>query len=151
MSGQEIIRLATHADIPAMAGLLGILFSREGEFTPALDRQVAGLTAILDDPAIGSPLVAERDGVMVGMVSLLYTISTALGGRAVVMEDMIVHPDHRGDGLGTRLLDAAIAHAKATVCLRITLLTDVTNVGAQRLYERRGFVKSVMLPMRLKL
>ena len=62
-----------------------------------------------------------------------------------------VTPAARGRGVGGCLLEAAIAHARASGCRRLTLLTDADNAGAQRFYRRRGFVASPMLPFRLAL
>jgi len=85
------------------------------------------------------------------MVSLLFLPSTALGGRVALLEDMVVQPDARGGGAGSRLLAAATEFARSAGCLRITLLTDAHNAAAQRFYGRHGFARSAMIPMRLLL
>jgi len=85
------------------------------------------------------------------MVSILFTVSTAEGGRAAWLEDMIVHPGRRGQGIGERLLDEAKSGARAAGCSRITLLTDASNNAAMRFYGRAGFVCSEMVPMRMSL
>jgi GNAT superfamily N-acetyltransferase len=85
------------------------------------------------------------------MASLLYTISTAEGGKAALFEDFIVQPEYRGQGIGTRLLEYVIQQARAEGVLRITLLTDLKNDNAQDLYRKLGFVNSSMQAMRLKL
>ena len=143
------IRAATQDDIPALAGLLSILFAQEAEFQPDRDTQIRGLTQIIENPDIGMILVAEQDDALVGMVNLLFTVSTALGGRVAVLEDMVVCSDARGSGLGTRLLKEAISFAKSRGCKRITLLTDHDNLAAQEFYRRNGFVSSGMIPLRL--
>ena len=144
-------RLATSADLPALVELLGVLFAQEAEFAPDRAAQARGLAAILDAPGVGAILVAEDDGAVLGMVSLLWTVSTALGARVGLLEDMVVTPGARGRGVGGQLLEAAIAHARAAGCRRLTLLTDADNAGAQRFYRRRGFGASPMLPFRLAL
>ena len=142
-------RLATEDDIPVLCDLLGILFTQEAEFSPDRTRQERALRAILGNPAIGEILIAEALGNVVAMVSLLYSESTFLGGKVAILEDMVVHPEFRGRGIGAALLRAAIDHAQLTGCLRITLLTDSTNERAIRFYEKPGFRPSAMLPMRL--
>ncbi|MGH8602944.1 MAG: GNAT family N-acetyltransferase, partial [Gammaproteobacteria bacterium] len=82
-------------------------------------------------------------------VNVLFTVSTALGGPVALLEDMVVHPEYRGGGAGSRLLQAAINLAESSGCYRITLLTDRTNESAQRFYKRHGFTLSDMVPMRL--
>ena len=91
------------------------------------------------------------DGRIVGMVNLLYTISTALGRRVAILEDMIVDPNFRASGFGAVLLEAAIQQATKEGCGRITLLTDHDNTRAIRFYERKGFIQSPMIPLRLLL
>lgn len=145
------VSLATTADIPALSELLTQLFTQEAEFQADSVAQQRGLNAILSDPAIGEILVARQNGQIVGMVNLLYSISTALGARVALLEDMIIAPDMRGSGVGSQLLAAAIGHAKQCGCLRITLLTDADNYAAQAFYRKQGFEQSSMIPLRLGL
>ena len=113
--------------------------------------QRAGLLPILADPALGRIFVARDGRELVAMCSLLYTISTAEGGKAALFEDLVVAPEHRQRGIAAMLLKHVIEQARAEGVLRLTLLTDMQNEGAQALYRRLGFVGSPMKPMRLKL
>lgn len=142
---------ATDADVPALCELLGVLFAQEAEFRPDPARQAAGLRAILGRADVGQVLMLRDGPAVVGMVSLLLLPSTALGGRVALLEDMVVRPECRGSGAGSRLLAAALAAARAVGCLRVTLLTDGDNAAAQRFYARQGFARSSMVPMRLLL
>ena len=145
------VREARLADVPQLCELLTLLFTQEADFTPDTERQATGLRMILDQPQIGRIYCAVRDGSVLGMVSILYTVSTAEGGRAAWLEDMVVHPKWHGHQLGTRLLQTAIEKARADSCRRITLLTDATNDRAIEFYRRAGFASSSMIPLRLKL
>lgn len=145
------ITTATHVDVPALALLLGDLFSQESEFTPNEAAQRRGLAQIIANPDVGVIFVAKDGETVVGMVNLLFTISTALGARVAILEDMIVSSRYRGVGIGGRLLDHAITFARDTGCARLTLLTDRGNERAQRFYGRRGFQPSPMIPLRLAL
>ena len=140
--------VASTADIPALCDLLDALFSQEAEFTPNRDAQMRGLGAIINDPSIGHVLGASQDGRVVGMTVLLYTISTALGARVALLEDMVVMPQERGRGIGSQLLNYALAFARDNGCRRITLLTDDLNIGARRFYVAHGFAESDMKIMR---
>lgn len=145
------IELATVADIPEITTLLSLLFSQEAEFQPDIEAQYRGLSTIISNPEIGEILTIRTDDSIVGMINLLYTVSTALGERVVLLEDMVVLPQVRGSGVGSKLLQAAIAHARASGCKRITLLTDCDNEAAQKFYRNHGFTASTMVPFRLKL
>jgi len=145
------ITAATVEDIPALAELLTLLFAQEADFSPDLAKQKEGLRLIVTQPEVGRILVARRDGRIVGMVNLLFTVSTAMGGRAAILEDMIVTPEERGRGTGAELLQHAVRTARDCGCLRITLLTDRNNVQAQAFYRRHGFTPSAMIPLRLDL
>lgn len=146
-----LIEKATAADIPALSDLLSVLFSQEVEFTPTPEAQQRGLAQIIGNPEIGFVLVARQNDQIAGMVNLLFTISTALGERVALLEDMVVSPAGRGAGVGTKLLGEAISFARVQGCKRITLLTDRSNAFAQGFYEKQGFAVSSMVPMRLSL
>lgn len=143
------INLATPADIDDLAQLLHTLFSQDIEFTPDLGKHKAGLQQIIENPTIGEILVLKTDTKTIGMVSLLYSISTALGGKVAILEDMVIAEGSRRSGLGNQLLQEAIRFAKQRECLRITLLTDFDNETAIRFYQRSGFNLSKMIPLRL--
>jgi GNAT superfamily N-acetyltransferase len=142
---------AAAKDLAQMVALLGQLFEQEAEFTPDSAKQEAALRMILADPKAGKLYVAKDGSKVVAMASLLYTVSTAEGGKAALFEDLVVRPDHRKQGIGAKLLEYVIAQARADGVLRLTLLTDMQNEQAQVLYRRLGFVGSPMKPMRLKI
>ncbi len=140
---------AEPGDIPDLCALLGILFSQETEFIPDAAIQAEGLRRIIGHPERGVILVLRDGDGVIGMVNLLTTVSTALGGTAAILEDMIIRPGARGTGAGSILLEAAVTHARDSGCGRITLLTDPGNTPAHRFYERHGFIRSQMLPFRM--
>ena len=142
---------ATQKDLPRLVELLGILFESEAEFTPNAEKQRVALQAIIADPALGKVYVAREGREAVAMCSLLYTISTAEGGKAALFEDLVVAPEHRKRGIAASLLKYVIEQARVDGVLRLTLLTDMQNERAQALYRRLGFTGSPMKPMRLKL
>lgn len=146
-----LIETATAADIPALSDLLSVLFSQETEFTPDPEAQQRGLARIIGNPEIGIVLIARQGDQLKGMVNLLFTVSTALGERVALLEDMVISPAGRGVGVGTKLLAEAIRYARQQGCKRITLLTDQSNQQAQRFYAKQGFTMSSMAPMRLLL
>ncbi len=147
----ESIECAKLDDVAALAGLLAILFTQEADFAADRAKQERALRLIIGSPETGAIFVARSGSVPVGLVSLLFTVSTAEGGPACWLEDMVLHPDWRGGGLGTRLLQHAIDWARGRGFTRISLLTDKANEGAIRFYQRQGFVESAMTVLRLPL
>jgi ribosomal protein S18 acetylase RimI-like enzyme len=143
--------VAGQKDLPRLVELLGMLFESEAEFSADANKQRAALQAILADPEKGKIFVAREGREVLAMASLLYTISTAEGGKAALFEDLVVAPEQRKRGIGAALLKHVVEQARAEGVLRITLLTDMQNERAQAMYRRVGFVGSPMKPMRLKL
>ncbi len=147
----ESIECAKLDDAAALAGLLDILFTQEADFAADRSKQERALRIVIEKPETGVIFVARRDSVPIGMLSLLFTVSTAEGGPACWLEDMVLHPDWRGSGLGTRLLQYAVDWASNRGFARISLLTDKTNEDAIRFYRRLGFAESAMTVLRLSL
>ena len=141
--------MATTPDIPTLCTLLDYLFSQEIEFKPDHETQSRGLEMILNNNNIGNIFVAKKKEKIIGMLILLYTVSTALGERVALLEDMVVSPNERGLGIGSMLLDHAVKYATEEGCKRITLLTDKTNIGAQKFYKQHEFNRSSMIPFRM--
>jgi len=142
---------AKRRDLPQLVALLGVLFGQEAEFAPDAAKQRRALRMLLDDPSLGRVFVARRGARVLGMVSVLRAVSTAEGGPAGLLEDLVVRPEARGAGIGAALLAFAAERSRAAGLLRLTLLTDRGNRRAQRLYRKVGFRPSPMVPLRLKL
>ncbi|MEI8019255.1 MAG: GNAT family N-acetyltransferase [Schlesneria sp.] len=145
----EHITPATLSDVPQLVELLNLLFTQEADFTSDREKQERGLRLIIESTHVGVVLAARDGDQVIGMVSLLFTVSTAEGGPVCWLEDMVVRPDRRGGGLGSRLLQIAIEYARSHGFARITLLTDQLNAGAIRFYGRHGFIESEMTALRL--
>src|SRR5207302_11379131 len=149
MSEKVVIEPATDADMDELSEMLVELFAQESDFRPDKEKQLRGLRLIFEQPSRGRVFVLRRDGVIVGMINLLFTISTAEGGFVILLEDLVVHDSFRGHGYGAQLLEYAINFAKQKKFLRITLLTDRPELRSQNFFKRHGFYESSTLPMRL--
>jgi len=143
------VELATMQDIPRLCELLKILFGQEREFCYDETTQAKGLAMILSDTSIGRIYVMKEEGYIVGMVSFLWTVSTALGAKVAWLEDMVIDVPYQKKGYGKMLLHEALDAMKVLTCKRVRLLTDTDNVHAQKLYQSLGFEHSSMQPMRL--
>ena len=120
------IREAKAGDIDAMAGLLQQWFSIEADFSAEPEKQRRGLAELLarDDACV---FVCEIDGQVAGMCSVQILISTAEGGKAGLLEDLVVMESRRGQGLGAALLAAAEVWSARHGLTRLQLLADATN------------------------
>lgn len=148
---QVVIEPATFEDLDELSSLLGELFSEESDFRPNKEKQLRGLRLIFEQPNRGRVFVLRCDNAIVGMINLLFTISTAEGGFVIVLEDLVVHKTYQGKGFGSKLLEYAINFARQKNFVRITLLTDRPELRSQSLFKRFGFYESSMIPMRLLL
>ncbi|MDB3935703.1 GNAT family N-acetyltransferase [Granulosicoccus sp.] len=59
----------------------------------------------------------------------------------LLMDGIVVDPEYRGNGVGTRLFSSLMDFAKSEQYSTIRLDVIDTNPGARRLYERRGFIE----------
>ena len=143
------IEQATLEDLPQLTDLLYDLFTTEADFVPNRAKQMRGLRLILEQPSRGRIFVLRQNGTILGMINLLFTLSTAEGGFVIMLEDVIVHRAHRAKGFGDKLLKHAIEYAKKKDFLRITLLADRLNEQGQRFFKDHGFFESKMIPLRL--
>ncbi len=142
------VETATIEDLPELVELVMELFALQDDFTPDKLAQERGLALILEQPSRGRILILRNGHRIIGMVNMLFTISTAMGGFVIMMEDVIVHPDHRGQGFGTMLIEHAAGFAAQKDFKRITLLTDKISAESQSFFRKHGFEYSNMIPMR---
>src|SRR5713226_7415820 len=103
---------ATIEDLSLLAELLMELFGQEPDFRPDYNNQMRGLRLILEQPSRGRIFVLRSANKIIGMINLLFTISTAEGGFVILLEDLIVHKQFQSHGYGTKLLQHAIDFAK---------------------------------------
>ena len=141
------IRPAVHSDIRALTSLLKILFSIEEDFVFNKRLQSKGLELMIHNEKC-CVMVADVNGQVTGMCSGQMTISTAEGGPALLVEDVIVHEDYRGRGFGRRLMEEVAEWGKARGALRIQLLADRNNASALEFYKRLGWRTTELICLR---
>lgn len=143
------IEPATIEDLPQLTDLLVELFATESDFKPDREKQMRGIRLILEQPNRGRIFVLRNHDRILGMINLLFTISTAEGGFVILLEDLVIPRELRGQGFGGKLLDYAIDFARQKNFTRITLLTDHLEKRSHEFFKSHGFVVSNMVPMRL--
>jgi ribosomal protein S18 acetylase RimI-like enzyme len=148
------VRAASPADVPAIGRLGALLVRAHHEFDPkrfiaATSRTAEGYGSFLGTQ-LAEPnvivLVAERHGEVAGYAyaSLEGIDYMSLRGPAGVLNDIVVDPAHRGQGIGRMLLNAVIAALEARGAPRLVLSTAERNVPAQRLFASAGFRRTMI-------
>jgi GNAT superfamily N-acetyltransferase len=133
------VREALSAEVERLLGMYEWLFSPPGSVPPGWDPERAR-EAIAE--AIGEPtstvLVAEHRGQLVGFCTAYLELNSVRFGRRCWVEDLAVSPEHRSQGVGGELLDAAEEWARERGATHLELDTGLARTDAQRFYERRN-------------
>src|SRR5262245_9676399 len=133
-----IIALATASDRESLLALLEAQLREHDLPTGGLAAAIDGALAV---PARGAFLVAREGPRIVGVAYLSFNWTLEHGGRAAWLEEIYVLPERRSGGLGRRLLQRVVEHARASGCLAIDLEVEASHSRAARLYEREGFLR----------
>jgi GNAT superfamily N-acetyltransferase len=78
--------------------------------------------------------VASEGLKVIGYLAMSHRPQIRLGGRIAYIDELVVDDRRRGEGVGSALVDAALAHARGLGCKRV----DLTTSRARPSY-RRGF------------
>lgn len=81
-------------------------------------------------------LVAEQDGIIVGIAHYIYRPSTWAVNDFCYLEDLFVDPSVRGTGAGRALIEALSLIATAAGSERLYWTTAPDNATARRLYDK---------------
>jgi ribosomal protein S18 acetylase RimI-like enzyme len=155
-----IVRRATPADLPGIGRLGALLIKKHYDFDPQRflaarpgtpEGYASFISTQLEDPD-KAVLVADDKGDVIGYAyaAIEGYDYMALRGPAGVLHDIIVDPEHRGQGVGRLLLKAALEFFKSRGVPRVVLSTAERNEKAQRLFARMGF-RRTMIEMTLEL
>jgi GNAT superfamily N-acetyltransferase len=136
------IREATETDLPRVVELLahGALVDGKEDGGDLAPYRAALAEIARGDGAV---LVAEVDGVVVGVCQLIvFRHLQARGGRCAEVESVHVHPDYRRNGIGGILMREAVQRARRLGCYRIQLTSNNARPDAHRFYRALGFEDS---------
>ncbi|HEX4823787.1 MAG TPA: GNAT family N-acetyltransferase [Candidatus Polarisedimenticolaceae bacterium] len=138
MTGIAVRTALRAGDLDEIVRLHGTVYASECGFNATFETYVAGPLA-----AFGARTsrheriwIAESEGRIVGCIAIVDT-----GTRIAQLRWYLVSPAARGAGLGTALLDEAIAFARQSGYRTIFLWTVSLLTAAARRYEAAGFAK----------
>lgn len=106
---------------------------------PLPDDVRARLPQALAEHPTAFALLAFDGASAVGVAVCIGGFSTFAARPLINVHDLAVMPTHRGQRIGTRLLEAVAERARQAGCCKVTLEVRVSNGDARRLYERLGF------------
>ncbi|MGC8874974.1 MAG: GNAT family N-acetyltransferase [Chloroflexia bacterium] len=127
MGNREVlVRPATTADIPAIAGCDQRAFGSLWAYGEQVFRSISGNVACF--------LIAEKEEALVG-----YVLATRHGESHAHIVRLAVDPAWQGRKVGARLLAETFLHLRGIGLRTVSLNTQQENVRSQRLYRWFGF------------
>lgn len=140
------IRSATSADIPELARLRWQLYTEQGPHDELFDEYLRRFTTFATHALSGKAWVAwvaGSHGRLVGTMWLQIVPRVPAPGHGDprpigYLTNAYVEPDHRSQGLGSRLLRTVAEHCEAA---SFELVMAWPADDAYRFYERQGFVR----------
>ncbi|MEV4086345.1 GNAT family N-acetyltransferase [Nonomuraea fuscirosea] len=128
-----VIRPPRPGDLGWVVERHGALYSSEYGWGIEFEQLVARIVGDLDLTR-DTGWIAESGGRRVGCVFYVRQDATTAKLRM-----LLVDPAARGLGIGRRLVEECLRHARAEGCKRITLWTRDSLVSARRIYQAAGF------------
>jgi len=89
-------------------------------------------------------LVIEVDGMLVSscVLAIIKNLTRNLRPYGLI-EHVVTHSDYRNRGLGTQVVQRAVAIATENNCYKVMLLTGSKKDGTLRFYEQAGFKRGI--------
>jgi GNAT superfamily N-acetyltransferase len=136
--GVLVVRRAESDDLPELLALLSQLHEEE---TPPLANEdlTATFAEILESQA-RAILIASCGDTIVGTLDLFVMANLTRGGRPWAgVENFVVNPAHRRQGIGAALMAVAADIARAAGCYKLQLVSHHKRDAAHELYTHSGF------------
>jgi GNAT superfamily N-acetyltransferase len=131
------VREAREAEVERVLGMYEWLFAPPGSLPPSWDpahAREALAEAISGERS--AVLVAEHRGELLGFATAYLELNSVRFGLRCWVEDLAVSPEHRSQGIGKALLDAAKEWARERGATHLELDSGEARKDAHRFYER---------------
>lgn len=133
------VRSAVPDEVERVLGMYEWLFAPPGSvpprWEPAHAREAIAATIASERSTI---LVCEHRGGLLGFCSAYLDLDSVRYGLRCWVEDLAVSPDHRSQGVGRALLDAAKDWGRAKGATHLELDSGLARTEAHRFYDREG-------------
>lgn len=103
------------------------------------DRIVRLLNRFVSNHAAGRCWVAGEAGALRGYLLATYLFSLEFGGTIAEIDELYVLDQHRAEGLGTRLVQHAVAEMRRAGVVHLQLQLGSHNQSGRAFYGRLGF------------
>ena len=131
MTASFEIELATTSDAATVAKLVDAAYSK---WIPILGRKPTPMTANYEDLIALDRVYKVCEGIELIGVCVIWTEKDAL-----YIDNLAVHPDHQGRGIGDSMLQFAELKARERDLNRLTLVTNEKMEYNQIYYRKHGF------------
>ena len=149
MAGQNmylVIRTSREDDLPAVLILMNQLSNfTQGEERFELEHLQKLHLEMSNQPDFYYNLVCEKQGKIVGFLSLIFYRTLYHRGGTALINELIIDEGQRGQGLGGRLIERAVAEARRRGMDEIEVGTEKSNLAAQKFYRQAGFDEEYLL------
>ena len=88
----------------------------------------------------GSLVIAEENGIILGMASISFNLALRYNGEYCQLEELVVDQDARGKNVGGLLIEETLKLAKNRGCKEFGLYLLESTKHNQSFYEKYGFV-----------
>ena len=129
---------AQPSDIPWLLPMIEAFYAIDGyPFDPDATRRA--VSDLLAEPALGGIWLVVIDDVTAGYAVVTLGYSLEFHGRDAFVDELYLHVEWRGRGIGTAVIDALVAECAACGVKAVHLEVETQNTPAQQLYRRAGF------------
>lgn len=136
------IRPATAGDVEVIHALVRHLAESTGQQHRFMSRARDFLKfGFSSDPQFEA-LLAEKEGVAIGLCLFFYDFSSWRGELGVYIQDLVVDAAAREHGVGRALLRKTARHARKHGATHMRLAVEQDNETAIRFYEALGLTES---------
>jgi ribosomal protein S18 acetylase RimI-like enzyme len=141
------LRRARRDDVDVIVAMLAddpLGSARERIEDPPPPSYFRAFDALDRDPNIQLVVAEDGDGAVVGCLQLciLPGLSSQGASRGLIEDVRVATHCRRSRGIGERLVQWALAEARARDCKLVELFTHTSRLDAQRFYKRLGFQPS---------